>query len=63
MFSKNSYGLMKGAMISTAIGFLVPGGAFFQTSTTVPAEDSCATIGWQVSVWFSTSIFQLQLCM
>ena len=25
MFSKNSYGLMKGAMISTAIGFLVPG--------------------------------------
>ena len=41
----------------------VPGGAFFHTSIAVPAEDSCATIGWQVSVWFSTSIFQLQLCM
>ena len=54
---------MKGAKISTAIGFFVPGGAFFQTSTAVPAEDSCATMGWQVSVWFSTSIFQLQLCM
>ena len=36
---------------------------FFQTLIAVPAEDSCATIGWQVSVWFSTSIFQLQLCM
>ena len=32
-------------------------------SIAVPAEDSWATIGWVVSVWFSTSIFQLQLCM
>ena len=54
---------MNGAKISTAIGFLVPGGAFFQTLIAVPADDSWATIGWQVSVWFSTSIFQLQLCM
>ena len=27
------------------------------------SRDSWATIGWVVSVWFSTSIFQLQLCM
>ena len=35
----------------------------FHTLTAVPALLSWATIGWQVSVWFSTSIFQLQRCM
>src|SRR5579859_1640545 len=53
---------MNGAKISTAGGFLLaPGNIFFHTSTAVPADDSCATIGWQVSVRFSTTIFQLQL--
>ena len=52
-----------GTSISTAMGFAVPGGAAVKRSTAVPAELSWATIGWQVSVWFSTSIFQLQSCM
>ena len=51
------------ANCSTAICFGVPGGACSHTLTAVPADDWCATIGWQVSVWFSTSIFQLHLCM
>ena len=54
---------MKGANSSTAMGLGVPSGAFSQTLTAVPAEDSCATMGWQVSVWLSTSIFQLQRCI
>ncbi|MOA62452.1 hypothetical protein D3C78_1878780 [compost metagenome] len=54
---------MKGANSSTAIGLGVPSGACSQTFTAVPADDSCATMGWQVSVWLSTSIFQLQRCM
>ena len=49
-------------MTSIAIGFLVPSGFCISSHrrTAVPAEDSWATIGWQASVWFSTSIFQLQ---
>ena len=49
-------------MTSIAIGFFAPSGFCIssQSLTAVPAEDSCATIGWQASVWFSTSIFQLQ---
>jgi hypothetical protein len=56
---------MKGAMISIAGGSGVPSGmsSSSQSFTAVPALLSCATIGWQVSVWFSTSIFQLHLCM
>ena len=45
------------------MGLGVPSGAAFHTLTAVPAEDSCATMGWQVSVWLSTNIFQLQRCM
>ena len=53
---------MNGANSSTAMGLGVPGAASFHTRTAVPADDSCATMGWQVSVWLSTSIFQLQWC-
>ena len=51
-------------MTSIAIGFFAPSGFCIssQSLTAVPAEDSWATIGWQASVWFSTSIFQLQRC-
>ena len=43
---------MNGAMTSMAIGFGVPSGRpiSFQSRIAVPAELSCATMGWQVSV-------------
>ena len=36
---------------------------FANTWIDVGHDSQVSTIGWVVSVWFSTSIFQLQLCM